>query len=369
MKSAGVTGSGKSLRRKSAVERVTEPKPRASDGNHFALPLDTPAMEAKGASALPRADGEWAYEPKWDGFRCLAFKEGDRVDLRAKSGKPLGRYFPEVVAFLAGLSARTFVLDGELLIDVDGRLSFEALQARLHPAESRIRKLSLATPARLMLFDILAGRDGENLLNEPFRRRRTALEGFIASEPPSPMLQPSPCTLDYQEAERWLSNAGRGQTDGVIAKRLSGAYEPGQRAMIKVKNLKTADCVVGGFRYENGGREVGSLLLGLYDDNGRLNHVGYTSTISDLERPALTRQLEALRGPPGFDGTAPGGPSRWSTERSGDWEPVRPVMVVEVRFDHVTDNRFRHGTKLVRWRHDKRPEQCTFEQIRPFDPP
>ena len=185
--------------------------------------------------------------------------------------------------------------------------------------------------------------------------------------PDSMTLALSPRTLDYREAEGWLREAGRGQTDGVIAKRLDGVYEPGQRAMIKVKRLRTADCVIGGFRYQGGAPEVVSLLLGLYDDEGTLNHVGYTSTISDAERPALTRQLEALREQPGFTGRAPGGPSRWSTDRSGDWTPVRPVMVVEVRFDHVTGDRFRHGTKLVRWRPDKAPRQCTFEQITPVD--
>ncbi|VFU10000.1 ATP-dependent DNA ligase [Methylocella tundrae] len=331
----------------------------------FPIPLTTPPMEALSAQTLPKADGVWQYEPKWDGFRCLAFKQGGKVELRAKSGKSLLRYFPEVVAFLADLPSPCFVVDGELVIEVDGRLSFEALQMRLHPAESRIRKLAAATPARLTLFDMLVAPDGAILLNEPLSRRRAVLETFIASVGVSKTLTLSPRTLDDAVAEGWLKAAGRGETDGVVAKRLDGFYEAGQRAMIKVKHLRTADCVVGGFRYESGGQEVGSLLLGLYDAEGKLNHIGFTSTISDVERPALTRQLEALRQTPGFTGQAPGGPSRWSTERSGEWTPVRPVMVAEVRFDHVTDGRFRHGTKLIRWRPDKAPRQCTLEQIAP----
>ena len=175
----------------------------------------------------------------------------------------------------------------------------------------------------------------------------------------------SPATRDRAKAEGWLSHAGEGATDGVIAKRLADPYQPGERAMIKVKRLRTADCVVGGFRYESDSRLVGSLLLGLYDAAGKLDHVGFTSTITDAERPALTKKLEALRGAPGFTGNAPGGPSRWSTERTGEWEPLRPELVVEVRFDHVTANRFRHGTKLLRWRPDKAPRQCKFDQLAP----
>ena len=328
----------------------------------FDLPLDTQPMEARSSEALPTGDA-WQYEPKWDGFRCLAFKAGAEVDLRAKSGKPLGRYFPEVVALLRDLAPERFVLDGELVIAVGDALSFDALQMRLHPAESRIRKLSEATPARLILFDMLAAADGTILVDEPLSRRRIALEAFAASAEVPDRLVLSPFTRDIEAAGRWLDDAGHGATDGIVAKLLEGRYRPGERDMVKVKRLRTADCVVGGFRYESGSRAVGSLLLGLYDEAGRLDHVGFTSTISDAERPALTARLEALREAPGFTGKAPGGPSRWSTERSGQWEPLRPELVVEVRFDHVTGDRFRHGTKLVRWRPDKAPRQCTFEQI------
>jgi len=322
-------------------------------------------MESRSGEALPIEKGGWQYEPKWDGFRCLAFKAGDAVELRAKSGKPLGRYFPEVVELLRGLGAERFVLDGELVIEAQGRLSFEALQMRLHPAESRIRKLSAASPAKLILFDMLLAPDGSRLMELPLRERRHALEAFAAKAAVPGRLVVSPVTRNPARARAWLAESGGGDTDGVVAKRLDGRYEPGERAMIKVKRLRSADCVVGGFRYASDSCEVGSLLLGLYDEEGRLGHVGFTATISDKERPGLTRRLEALREPPGFTGRAPGGPSRWSTERSGEWEPLRPRLVVEVRFDHVTGDRFRHGTKLVRWRPDKVPRQCTFEQIKP----
>jgi ATP-dependent DNA ligase len=329
-----------------------------------ALPAEIEPMEARSADRLPDEAGLWQYEPKWDGFRCLAFKAGEQVELHSKSGKPLGRYFPEVVAMLRELSADRFVVDGELVIEIDGRLAFDALQMRLHPAESRIRKLSRETPARLILFDMLVAPDGAVVADQNLRQRRHLLEAFMKDAAVPKKLVLSPMTRDVSVAQTWLAKAGHGDTDGVVAKRLDGTYQPGERAMVKVKQLKTADCVVGGFRYESHGREVGSLLLGLYDEQGKLDHVGFTSTIADEERPALTKRLEALREAPGFTGKAPGGPSRWSTERSGDWEPLRPELVVEVRFDHVTGDRFRHGTKLMRWRPDKAPGQCTFDQIR-----
>jgi ATP-dependent DNA ligase len=327
------------------------------------LPLDAAPMEARTEEALPADPGKWQYEPKWDGFRCLAFKEGEAVELRGKSGKPLGRYFPEVLALLGSLPFERFVVDGELVIEIDGALSFDALQMRLHPAESRIRKLAAETPARLVLFDMLVSPDGANLTKAPLVERRGALEAFGRKAARAGQLTVTPCTRDLAEAEEWLE--GMSGTDGVVAKRLDRPYEMGERAMVKVKRMRTADCVVGGFRYESRGHEVGSLLLGLYDSEGRLDHVGFTSTIAEKERAALTRRLESLREPPGFTGKAPGGPSRWSTERSGEWQPVRPELVVEVRFDHVTGDRFRHGTKLLRWRPDKAPRQCTMEQIAP----
>ena len=332
-----------------------------TEATEFALALDLPPMEARLVDELPEEAG-WQFEPKWDGFRCLAFRAGEEIELRAKSGKPLGRYFPEMAAALRRLEPSRFVLDGELVIPVGETFSFDALQMRLHPAESRIKKLAAETPAVLFLFDLLATPGGETLLQMPLLQRRAALDAFIRSIGAVEAVRLSPFTRDLAEAQRWLEASG-GALDGVIAKRLDGAYQPGERAMLKVKKRRTADCVIGGFRYERNSSRVGSLLLGLYNREGKLDHVGFTATLHDLDRGALTRQLEGLIEPPGFTGNAPGGPSRWSTERSGEWQPLRPELVVEVRYDHVSGGRFRHGTRLLRWRPDKAPRQCTFEQI------
>ncbi len=350
-------------------EKASRPAkfPNMSDAEPFGLPLDTAPMEARSADVLPVERGKWQYEPKWDGFRCLIFKDGEAIELRGKSGKPLGRFFPEVIALIKGLPVEAFAADGELVIEIDGRLSFDALQMRLHPAESRIRKLAAETPARLVLFDLLLSPDRTVLTGAPFTERRRRLEAFGKTAAGRGVISITPCTRDANRAKQWL--AGYGGTDGVVAKRLDGVYQSGERAMIKVKRLRTADCVVGGFRYESHSREVGSLLLGLYDAEGQLDHVGFTATIPNIERQALTQRLEALRAPPGFTGRAPGGPSRWSTERSGEWEPLRPELVVEVRYDHVTGDRFRHGTRFLRWRPDKDPRQCTMEQIARPSPP
>ena len=328
------------------------------------LPVEVnlPPMEAKLVEALPEAEG-WRFEPKWDGFRCLVFRDGDDVALQSKSGKPLGRYFPEVVETIRAVKRDRFVVDGELIIPIGGVFSFDALQMRLHPAESRVRKLAASTPAQLMLFDCLVSADGESLVDRPLSERRRELEQFFR-EAQAPELQLSAFTEDRELAQAWLDSAG-GALDGVVAKRSDGPYEPGERAMLKIKQLRTADCVVGGFRYAAGKPEVGSLLLGLYNEEGKLDHVGFTSGIPADQRAALTRKLEALVEPPGFTGSSPGGPSRWSTERSGDWQPLRPELIAEVRYDHVTGNRFRHGTKFLRWRPDKAPEQCRMEQLRP----
>jgi ATP-dependent DNA ligase len=320
------------------------------------------SMEARQVEELPRDKG-WQYEPKWDGFRCLAGKAGGKVELTGRSGKPLSRYFPDVVAALAALPARRFLLDGELLIPVDGELSFEALQLRLHPAASRVHKLAAETPALVMAFDLLQASDGRDLRDKPLAQRRAALEQFFARLGEHPGLRLSPVTESRAEALKWLKRAGGGELDGVVAKRLDEPYKAGERAMLKIKCLRTADCVVGGFRYGTGSRQVGSLLLGLYDDAGKLDHVGFTSSFADQERAALTRKLTALRGGPGFTGDAPGGPSRWSTERSAEWEPLKPKLVVEVQYDHVSGGRFRHGTRFLRWRPDKLPVQCTFDQL------
>ncbi|HEX6784697.1 MAG TPA: ATP-dependent DNA ligase [Sphingomicrobium sp.] len=324
--------------------------------------MNVPApMEALLAAELPAGAG-WQYEPKWDGFRCLAQRDGAEVTLTSKSGKPLARYFPEVAAMLSGLPTREFLLDGELIIPVGDVLSFDALQLRLHPAESRVRKLASETPAQLMAFDLLE-LDGKSLIELPLATRRKRLEGFFRHNHADGLLL-SPMTYDRRTAVGWLERSG-GALDGVIAKRADQDYRSGERAMVKVKQQRTADCVVGGFRYAEKKREVGSLLLGLYDDQGNLDHVGFTSAIPSAERPKLTQRLEKLVSSPGFTGNAPGGPSRWNSARSMAWEPLKPELVAEVRYDQITGRRFRHGTGFLRWRPDKDPKQCTFEQLAP----
>lgn len=318
-------------------------------------------MEALLAAELPDGD-DWQYEPKWDGFRCIACRDGDTTEMISRSGKPLGRYFPEVLEILGEVKEKRFVLDGELIIPLGDRLDFEALQMRLHPAESRVRKLAKETPALFMLFDVLQV-GAKSFGEQPLSTRRKKLENFFRTNAVDGLLL-SPATTDRDLALGWLKRSG-GALDGVIAKRLDQPYRFGERAMVKVKQLRTADCVVGGFRYAAKKREVGSLLLGLYDEEGLLHHVGFTSAIAAKERPALTKDLEALIKPPGFTGNAPGGPSRWNTERTGQWEPLKPKLVVEVRYDQVTGRRFRHGAALLRWRPDKAPKQCTFEQLAP----
>jgi len=315
-------------------------------------------MEAETATELPKGGGWW-FEPKWDGFRCLAFRDGDLVVLQAKSGKPLTRFFPEVAQAIAALPPQRFALDGELVILVDGRPSFADLQQRLHPAESRIRRLAAETPATYVVFDMLEAPGGRDLRSWPLERRHAKLEAFLQRYG-SDRLTGTPGTGDRAAAEAWLKG---GLIEGVVAKRLDGAYAEGERAMVKVKQARTADCVVGGFRYASGSPLVGSLLLGLYDAAGKLNHVGFTSGFAGVDRPALTKRLEALAGGTGFTGNAPGGPSRWSTERSAAWTPVRPEIVVEVGFDHVSDGRFRHGTRLIRFRPDKAARQCRLDQL------
>jgi ATP-dependent DNA ligase len=320
--------------------------------------LDARPMEARSRPELPQGAG-WIYEPKWDGFRCLAFKRDGKVELLAKSGKSLNRFFPEVVDRLTALPAARFGLDGELLARDGDAFSFEVLQARLHPAESRIRRLSQETPAIYALFDMLVDTDGAELRNRPWSERHGRLEAFLKRHQ-SADLTLTPGTSDSDQAAAWLAE---GKLEGVVAKPEAGLYLEGERAMIKVKRARTADCVIGGFRYASDAPVVGSLLLGLYDGDGRLNHVGHTSGFAGIDKVALTWELESLRGGPGFTGRAPGGPSRWSTERSAAWEPLRSERVVEVGFDQVSDERFRHGTRLVRFRPDKAPAQCRMDQL------
>ncbi len=321
-------------------------------------------MEAESASELPVGDG-WQYEPKWDGFRCLAFRDGSKVRLQSKAGKPLDRYFPDVVESLAGLGADRFVLDGEIVIAVGGRLSFDELLLRVHPAASRVRTLVEAHRARLVVFDLLVDARGRSLVGLPLAERRPRLDAFAKSWfPRGKAIVRSRATRRVGTARTWLAGGDGGDLDGVVAKRLDEPYRSGVRdGMVKVKRQRTADCVVGGFRYASKGGGVGSLLLGLFDASGRLDHVGFCSGLSAEERKRLTRKLEPLRKAPGFTGRAPGGPSRWSTERSAQWEPLVPKLVIEVGYDHVSGGRFRHGTRFVRWRPDKAPRQCTMEQL------
>jgi ATP-dependent DNA ligase len=319
-------------------------------------------MEARSVDEIPIGNG-WQYEPKWDGFRCLAFRDGDKIFLQSKNGQPLARYFPDVAENVAKLPEQQFVLDGELVIPVNGALSFNELQLRLHPAASRVQKLAKNHPALFIVFDLLAG-DGKSYLKLALRERRQLLGKFARSNlRRTKNIRLSPATTDYKVASDWFRKTGR-DLDGIIAKRLDAAYASGERsAAVKVKQIRTADCVVGGFRYASGARVVGSLLLGLYADDGLLHHVGFTSAFTKEERRELTKKFEALRKPPGFTGNAPGGPSRWSTERTCEWEPVSLTMVVEVAYDHFTGGRFRHGTRFLRWRHDKAPRQCTMDQV------
>lgn len=327
------------------------------------LPLtkNYPPMEALPASELP-AGPEWQYEPKWDGFRCLAFRDNKRVDLMSKSSKPLTRYFPELVAALAALKATRFVVDGEIVIPIDGGLSFDHLLMRIHPAASRIEKLSHLTPCVLIVFDLLV--DGkESLVKQPLEARRQRLDEFARKYLKSNQtIRLSPATHDLAVARKWF-HMGVG-LDGVIAKRRDLPYPSGQRTgMQKIKRQRTADCVVGGFRYLEKQPVVGSLLLGLYNDEGELDHVGFTSSIQAKDRPALTTKLKRMIKQPGFTGKAPGGPSRWSTKRSTEWQPLDPKLVAEVQFDHFTAGRFRHGTKFLRWRPEKSPKDCTLRQM------
>ena len=323
-----------------------------------------PPMEALLVSEIPAGEN-WEYEPKWDGFRCLAFRDGEKVELQSKSGQSLSRYFPEIVEALLRLKTPKFVLDGELVIPMARGFSFDDLLQRIHPAASRVAKLSQQTPAHFIVFDLLVDDAGRPIYESPLSKRRVKLEAFAKKYlAKDNSIELSPKTKNVAIAREWLSTTGI-KLDGIIAKRLDLPYRSGERdGMQKVKRMRTADCVVGGFRYASKGKVVGSLLLGLYDENGLLHHVGYTSSFNEVQKKELTRKLEPLIAPPGFTGNKPGGPSRWSTKKTSEWEPLKTQLVVEVQFDHYTGGRFRHGTKFLRWRADKKPKQCGFEQVK-----
>ncbi|HVT41494.1 MAG TPA: ATP-dependent DNA ligase [Acidimicrobiales bacterium] len=337
------------------------------------LPVSPPVspMLAKLTRELPRDEGLF-YEPKWDGFRCIVFRDGDEVELGSRNEKPLTRYFPELVtALLRELPARC-VLDGEIVIAGPTGLDFDALSQRIHPAEKRIRLLAESTPASFVAFDLLA-HDDTSFLDSPYGARRKALEKLLKKARPPVHL--TPATQDPDVAQDWFSRFEGAGLDGVVAKPAELAYLPDKRAMLKVKHQRTADCVVAGFRTHKDGEGVGSLLLGLYDEAGTLHHVGVASGFSVARRRELVGELapyrkNAEKGHPwaGWaeaqaSGRAPGGMNRWNAKKDMTWEPVRAESVCEVSYDHLQENRFRHATSFVRWRPDREPASCTYAQL------
>ena len=322
-------------------------------------------MLAKLTPAIPTGEG-WLYEPKWDGFRALVYLHGGSVYLQSRDSKPLGRYFPELLEALPRLIPGDAVLDGEIVIMGPQGLEFETLQLRLHPAESRVRKLAAETPAAFVAFDLLALGD-DDLRAAPFSVRRTRLEELLAAAPPPVHI--TPATTDSALAQDWFDRFEGAGFDGVIAKRLDGPYQSGARAMAKIKHLRTADCVVGGFRWNRGedGRSVGSLLLGLYGEDGVFHLVGHTSSFKAEEKRALVAFLEPYRTEDESDGfgggRTPGGPSRWSQGKDLSWVRLRPQLVCEVTFDYLQGTRFRHAATFKRWRNDRAPESCRFDQF------
>ncbi len=323
-------------------------------------------MLAKLTPEIPDGPG-WLYEPKWDGFRCIVYFDGvEPPYLQSRDLKPLGRYFPEVVEGLRTALPGACVLDGEIVIMGANGIEFETLQLRLHPAESRVRMLSQQTPANFVAFDILS-EGGDALMQTPFGERRARLERFFQKATPPAYLTPS--TDDPALARDWFERFEGAGFDGVIAKRTGDAYQPGKRAMAKIKHPRTADCVVGGFRWNKGeeGKSVGSLLLGLYGEDGVFHHVGHTSSFSAQEK----RDLVAFLAPyltedegEGFGtGRTPGAPSRWTSGKDVSWMRIRPELVCEVSFDYLQGQRFRHAATFRRWRYDKPPEACTFDQF------
>jgi ATP-dependent DNA ligase len=319
-------------------------------------------MEAQQVDRIPEGS-DWQYEPKWDGFRCLLFRQDDEVFLQSKAGQPLARYFPEITSAAESLSPKCWVLDGELAVPVGTAFSFDHLLQRIHPAASRVVKLAKETPAIYIAFELLVTEKREVLISAPLLHRRQKLENFANNFQHSKTFFLSPVTLAIEKVQAWLKKTGD-NLDGIVCKRRDSEYQSGvSDAFQKIKNYRSIDCVVGGFRYSAGESVVGSLLLGLYDESGKLNHVGFTSGIKSGERASLTKKLERLISPPGFDGNAPGGKSRWSKGGSRDWKPLRPELVVEVCYDHFTGGRFRHGTRILRWRPDKAPRQCRYSQL------
>jgi len=341
------------------------------------FPIEPPIepMLAKLTDALPEGEG-WLFEPKWDGFRAIVFRDEDRVYIQSRDLKPLDRYFPELPpALMASLPARC-VVDGEIVIATDHGLDFDALQLRLHPAASRVKKLAAEMPSAFVAFDLLA-EGSRDLRSSPQARRRAALEQALARA--AGAIHLTPCTRDRALAAEWFHRFEGAGLDGVIAKHESTTYQPGKRAMVKVKHARTADCVVAGFRWhkDGEGERVGSLLLGLHDAQGRLHHVGVTSSFTMAMRRQLALELEPLRrdalaahpwrewadAMAGGGARMPGGQSRWSQGKDLSWEPLRTERVCEVKYDHLQGDRFRHAATFVRWRPDKAPEDCRYDQL------
>src|SRR5690606_13398160 len=339
-------------------------------------PIDPPVqpMLAKLAEEIPRT-GDFLFEPKWDGFRAIVFRGTSELFIQSRDSRPLDRYFPELHDALLEKLPEGCVVDGEVVIITPDGLSFDALQLRLHPAASRVAKLAREIPASFVAFDLLAA-EGKDLMDLPQEERRERLERLLGSA--GPPLYLTPMTRDRDVAERWLDEFEGAGLDGVIAKPPELAYQPGKRVMLKIKHARTADCVVAGFRWHKSGKDaVGSLLLGLYDDQGVLQHVGVTSSFTMAKRRALVEELaplrvDALKDHPWRDwaqeeeaatGRMPGGQSRWGTGKDLSWEPRRIERVCDVKYDHLQGNRFRHGTTFLRWRPDKRPEECRYDQL------
>ncbi|CAN5297554.1 ATP-dependent DNA ligase [soil metagenome] len=346
------------------------------------LPVPPPVlpMLAQRVGALPEGD-DWIFEPKWDGFRALVFRDGDEVFLQSRDAKPLARYYPELLAPLKAQLPERCVLDGEIVIFRSGTLDFEALQLRLHPAESRVRMLAGQIPASIVFFDLLSLGD-DDLRPRPFAKRRAALEKMLKRA--RPPLHVTPATRDRALALDWFKRFEGAGFDGVIAKGAGGSYEPNKRVMLKVKHERECDCVVAGFRWHKRGEKtaVGSLLLGLYDDDGALQHVGVCASFTDEKRRELVEFLapwreKSLEGHPWKEWAMadasdmqrrPGASSRWSQGKDLSWEPLRPELVVEVACDHMQGSRFRHTAQFRRWRTDKRPADCTFDQLEVVPP-
>jgi len=327
------------------------------------LPFDPPLepMLARAAPDIPH-EGSWLYEPKWDGFRAVVFRDGDHVHIASRNALALERYFPELIEPLKEALPDRAIVDGEVVIATDHGLDFDALQQRIHPAASRVRMLAEKTPASVVLFDLLAI-DADDLRNRPLEERRTRLLEAIKS---SPIVGVTPQTTDADEATTWFTRYEGAGLDGVVAKNPAGTYEPGERRWTKIKHLRTVDTVVGGYRVAKDGKGIGSLLLGLYGSDGTLHHVGHTSSFDAAERRAILEQLQPLVGGDSFGhGRTPGGPSRWQSAADSSYTSVSPELVCEVSFDHLQSGRFRHASRFLRWRPDKAPRSCDFDQLSP----